>query len=239
MCSALKLTFPVQLFTLYSFLFITRWWLPGDACVINYPNPLSHRQHTSTNLYIYIYIYKDYTTAIIWFPQQCVSSKFLDAFILAIRRLFHYCNSCCRSRSYFTTDQSVSKYVLVSITLVGLATRYYFLLECYCQKFAVLYLWGALSDERMSPIYSVITQWSESRRTGNHTLLSRLRLPQPGGPGSRIYIPRNRVAQLCPLALGSLYVASCDSQGYGGGILTLPLPGGTGSCIYSLQEQEA
>jgi hypothetical protein len=50
---------------------------------------------------------------------------------------------------YFTTDgRSVSQYVLVSSTLVGLATRYYFLSECCCQKFAVLSLWGALSDER-------------------------------------------------------------------------------------------
>jgi hypothetical protein len=32
--------------------------------------------------------------------------------------------------------------------------------------------------------------------------------------------PRNRVAQLYPRALGSLFVASYDSQGYGGGILT-------------------
>jgi hypothetical protein len=32
--------------------------------------------------------------------------------------------------------------------------------------------------------------------------------------------PRNRVAQLYPSALGSLFVASFDSQGYGGGILT-------------------
>jgi hypothetical protein len=32
--------------------------------------------------------------------------------------------------------------------------------------------------------------------------------------------PRNRVAQLYPWALGSLFVASYDSQGYGGGILT-------------------
>jgi hypothetical protein len=40
-----------------------------------------------------------------------------------------------RSRSYFTTDgQSVSQYVLVSSTLVGLVTRYYFLLECCCLK---------------------------------------------------------------------------------------------------------
>jgi hypothetical protein len=32
--------------------------------------------------------------------------------------------------------------------------------------------------------------------------------------------PRNKVAQLYPWALGSLFVTSYDSQGYGGGILT-------------------
>jgi hypothetical protein len=47
-----------------------------------------------------------------------------------------------------------------------------------------------------SPICSVITQWSESRRTRNHTLLSHRRLTELGGPGSRIYISRKRVAQL-------------------------------------------
>jgi hypothetical protein len=31
----------------------TSWWLPGVARVLNYPNPLSHQQHTSTNFYIY------------------------------------------------------------------------------------------------------------------------------------------------------------------------------------------
>jgi hypothetical protein len=44
------------------------------------------------------------------------------------------------------------------------------------------------------------------------------------------------VAQLYPQSLRSLYVVSYDSQGYGGGILTLTLPGGTGPCIYSIQE---
>jgi hypothetical protein len=33
------------------------------------------------------------------------------------------------------------------------------------------------------------------------------------------------VAQLCPLALGSLYAPSYDSEGYGGGILTRPHTG--------------
>jgi hypothetical protein len=67
--------------------------------------------------------------------------------------------------------------------------------------------------EDRSAICSVITQWSESLRIRNHTLLSHLRLPQPGGPGSRIYIPRKRMAQLYSRALGSLYVASYVSQG--------------------------
>jgi hypothetical protein len=54
-----------------------------------------------------------------------------------------------RSWSYFTTDsQSVSQHVLVSSTLLGLATRYYFLSECWCLEFAVLYLWGARERER-------------------------------------------------------------------------------------------
>jgi hypothetical protein len=70
---------------------------------------------------------------------------------------------------------------------------------------------------------SAVPLWSESRETQDHILLSKfLRLPQPGGPGpvlTRIS-PRNRVAQLYPRALGSLSVASYDSQGYGGGILS-------------------
>jgi hypothetical protein len=46
------------------------------------------------------------------------------------------------------------------------------------------------------------------------------------------------VTQLYPRSLGSLYVASCDSQGYGGGILDLPQPGGPGPHIYIPQEQD-
>jgi hypothetical protein len=58
---------------------------------------------------------------------------------------------------------TVSQYVLVSSTLVGLATRYYFLSECCCLKFAVLYLLGALSDERMGLQFAVQSLNSMSR----------------------------------------------------------------------------
>jgi hypothetical protein len=54
-----------------------------------------------------------------------------------------------------TLRMTVSQYVFVSSTLVGLAPRYYFLSESYCLKFAVLYLWGALFDERTGLQFAV------------------------------------------------------------------------------------
>jgi hypothetical protein len=59
--------------------------------------------------------------------------------------------------------------------------------------------------EDWSAICSIITQWSESRRTRNHTLLSHLRLPQPGGPGSRIYIPQEEGGPVIPQGTGWQY----------------------------------
>jgi hypothetical protein len=70
-------------------------------------------------------------------------------------------------------------------------------------------------------LVSAVPLWLESRGTQNHILLSQfLRLPQPGGPGPRIYIPQVQVAQIYPRAPGSFSVASYDSLGYGGGILS-------------------
>jgi hypothetical protein len=56
------------------------------------------------------------------------------------------------------------------------------------------------------------------RNSWPHFAVSDSRAPQPRGPGPRIYIPRNRVVQLYPQALGSLFVASYDLKDYGGGI---------------------
>jgi hypothetical protein len=43
---------------------------------------------------------------------------------------------------------------------------------------------------------------------------------QPGGQGSPIYIPNEQDCRLYTQALGSIFVASYDLQGYGGGIRT-------------------
>jgi hypothetical protein len=48
-----------------------------------------------------------------------------------------------------------------------------------------------------------VTLGSKSRRTHGHILLSHLRLPQPGGPDSRIYIPQEQGGLVILPATGS------------------------------------
>jgi hypothetical protein len=55
-------------------------------------------------------------------------------------------------------------------------------------------------------------------RDSCHILMSQIRdSPNLEGQVPELISPRNRVARLYPQALGSLFVASHDSQGYGGG----------------------
>jgi hypothetical protein len=66
---------------------------------------------------------------------------------------------------------------------------------------------------------SAVTLRSESRGTHDHILLSQI-LDDPNLEVQvSIFIsPRKRVVRLHSQALGYLFVASYDSQGYGGGI---------------------
>jgi hypothetical protein len=94
-----------------------------------------------------------------------------------------------------TLRLTVSKSLCLGMsTLVGLATTYYFLSEWCCLVSVGCPLWR----EDGSAVCSVITQWSESLRNRNHILLSHLRLPQPGGLGSRIYIPLEQGGPVIP-----------------------------------------
>jgi hypothetical protein len=66
---------------------------------------------------------------------------------------------------------------------------------------------------------SVVILRSESCRTHDHIVLSQIRnSPNLEGQVPVSVSPRNRVARLCSLTLGSVFVASHDSQGYCGGI---------------------
>jgi hypothetical protein len=83
-------------------------------------------------------------------------------------------------------------------------------------------MWGALSDERtglplqlLLVLASTVILGSEARRTRDHILLSQIRDSANLECQVPVFIsPNNRVAQLYPQALGSHFVASCDSQGY-------------------------
>jgi hypothetical protein len=71
--------------------------------------------------------------------------------------------------------------------------------------------WSSLAQSFLGPIPAglVTIFYSDSR------------LPKPGGPGPRIYIPPEQDGPVIyPLALGSIFVASYDSQSYGGCIGT-------------------
>jgi hypothetical protein len=60
---------------------------------------------------------------------------------------------------------------------------------------------------------------SQSRRTHDHILLSQIRdSPNLEGQVPLFIFSRNRMTRLYPQALGSFFVASYGSQGYGGGI---------------------
>jgi hypothetical protein len=144
-----------------------------------------------------------------------------------------------RSRRYFTIH-SVSQSVCIGVEpTLWLVTRYYFLSEDCCLKVAVLFLWDALSDER-TDLQFPMQSLSGPSRIESMTILYLLIWDSPNLEGQvPVFIsPRNRLAQLYPRVLGSIYVASNDSQGYGGGILTVPQPGGPGLRIYIPQEQD-
>jgi hypothetical protein len=83
-----------------------------------------------------------------------------------------------------------------------------------------------------SAICSVLTEWSESRRTRKHTLLSHQWLHQPGGPGSRIYIPQEQGGPVIPRGTRFplhrlLRLVSATVE-----VSNPPQPGGRGPCIY-------
>jgi hypothetical protein len=87
-------------------------------------------------------------------------------------------------------------------------------------------MWGALSDERMGQPFTIAAGPSQSnhswvrvpRDSYPYVTVSDSRLPQPGGPGPRIYVPQEQGGPVILLGTGFLFVASYDSQGYGGGI---------------------
>jgi hypothetical protein len=89
-------------------------------------------------------------------------------------------------------------------------------------------MWVAISGERTGLSFTVAAgfasvdiPWSESRGTLGQILLSQVRHCLNLEIQVHVFIsPGTKVTRLYPQALGSLFVASYDSQRYDGGILT-------------------
>jgi hypothetical protein len=121
-----------------------------------------------------------------------------------------------RSHSYVTTDGRSASLSWCQAPIWGLRQDFY-----YCRTFAGLLIWDALSDERTGLPFTIAAGPRQGSRTRNHILLSQIRDSHNLEGQVPVFIShRNRVPQLYSQALGSLIVASYDSQGYGGVIRT-------------------
>jgi hypothetical protein len=112
---------------------------------------------------------------------------------------------------------------------VGLPSGAHDQILFFCLTIAGFLMWGAsltrgwicnLLVQLLLCLARAVTLGSKYSRTHDHILLSHLRLPQPEGTGPSIHIPQEQDGLVIPRPLCSLFVASYDSQGYGGGILT-------------------
>jgi hypothetical protein len=160
-----------------------------------------------------------YLVAVVVSPLSCSIVSLLSC---CIRTVFVLCTRTIKVRSYFMTDgQSVgmSWYRALLWDLWPDITS--------CQNVAVWnlrsFLWGALSDERTGLQFTVQSLNGPSRVEPVTILYCLIwDLANLEGQVPIFISPRNKVAQLYPWAVGSLYFISYDSQGYGGGIPTLP-----------------
>jgi hypothetical protein len=112
-----------------------------------------------------------------------------------------------KSRKLKSKSKSKLLYDRLSVCLgvehtLELVTRYYFLLERWCLKTAILFLWGSLSEKRTGLQFAV--------QSLHHTYCLIWDSPILEDQVHLFISPRKKVA------LGSIYVFSFDSQSYDG-----------------------
>jgi hypothetical protein len=110
----------------------------------------------------------------------------------------------------------------------GTSGQFFFLLEIVFRQLRVCYFVApSLTRGRVFNLLLLLVSLAQSHSglspAGLKTIFyssNFLDSPNLEGQAPVFISPRNRVAQIYPQALGSLSVASYDSQGYGGGILS-------------------
>jgi hypothetical protein len=93
----------------------------------------------------------------------------------------------------------------------GTSNQFYFLLDIFFRQLRFRKFVGPsltrgqicnLLVQLLLGLARAVTLGPKSRRTHGHILLSHMRLPQPGGPGSRIYIPQEQGGPVIPSGTG-------------------------------------
>jgi hypothetical protein len=141
--------------------------------------------------------------------RQALGSLFVASYRDSIQR---------KSLSYVTTDGQSVSLSWCQVSIWGLRPDFY-----PSHTLAGLLMWGSLSDDRSGLPFTIAAgprQPSHScvrvpRDSWSCFTVSDLRLPQPGGTDPLIYTPKKQGGPVIPQALGSLFVASYYSQGYG------------------------
>jgi hypothetical protein len=116
-----------------------------------------------------------------------------------------------QSQSYVTTDSESASLSWCQAPIWDLRPDFY-----YCQTVAGSLMWGSLSDEwTYLPFTIAAGLWQRShswvrvpRDSWPYFTVTHSKLPQPGGPSPRIYVPQEQGGPVI-----SLFVAFYDSQG--------------------------
>jgi hypothetical protein len=153
---------------------------------------------------------------------------------LAGRRTFRM-HTDCQSQSYITSDsQSVSPSCVRYPS--GTRDQFFFLLEIFFRQLRVCcFVSQSLTRGRVCNLLLLLVLARAVRGTQDHILLSQFsRLPQPGGPGLRIYIPQEQgVPRENTASHNPRVTAWSHCQ------LKLPQPGGPGPGIYIARNRVA
>jgi hypothetical protein len=103
----------------------------------------------------------------------------------------------------------------------GTRDQFFFLLEIFFRQLRLCYfIVLSLARGRVCNLLvqlllglaRAVTLGSKSRRIHGHIFLSHLRLPQPGGLGSRIYIPQEQGGPVIPPSTGFPFCRLFHSQ---------------------------
>jgi hypothetical protein len=113
--------------------------------------------------------------------------------------------------------QSIDQSVLVLGSHLGPMTRYLFAVwqlrvSCYGATSLTRGWVCNLLVQLFLGLARAVTLESESRRTHGHILLSQTRLPHPGGPSPRIYIPEEQGGPVIPPGTGFHFLCLCGER---------------------------